>query len=338
MKIDTRTGLARGAPKQITNWAGFYIDNMTATADGRRLAFHRYSNRANVYVADLAPGGLRIMNPRLLTQTDGRNYPVGWSSDSRSLILTSNRNGSWEIFSQSLDSPSPVRIAAGLADSQAVQVSPDGDSVFYAASSAASGSPLRLMRVPARGGVPELFSTTALRKIFRCPKAPAKVCLLSEATAGGTELVFTELERMKSPGREVARISTEPGQDYLWDISPDGKTIAIVKHPTGSHGTTTDPIRILSVASQTAFQIQQNSWNTPESLNWTADGNALLVSTHVQGELALMRIELDGTTHVLWHPDGGPDEATVGIPSPDGHRIAILSWSENGNIWMIEGL
>ena len=49
---------------------------------------------------------------------------------------------------------------------------------------------------------------------------------------------------------------------------------------------------------------------------------------------AVLRVDLQGNARVLCHP--GAEETTVGIPSPDGRHLAILGWSETGNIWMME--
>ena len=45
------------------------------------------------------------------------------------------------------------------------------------------------------------------------------------------QLVFIALDPMKGRGREVTRFSTSPTPDaeYAWDLSPDGRRIAILR-------------------------------------------------------------------------------------------------------------
>lgn len=64
------------------------------------------------------------------------------------------------------------------------------------------------------------------------------------------------------------------------------------------------------------------------ALDWTADGKALLISSRVQGDLALLLVDLQGSARVLWHTLAGSDETTIVVPSPDGRHLAILGWSE----------
>jgi serine/threonine protein kinase len=67
VRIDARTGKPREQPKRLTNWAGFCMDDPSATADGKRLTFRKWSWQGNVYVADLETNGTHINIPRRLT-------------------------------------------------------------------------------------------------------------------------------------------------------------------------------------------------------------------------------------------------------------------------------
>ena len=67
----------------------------------------RFSFQRSVQVADLGAGGTRIVNARRLTVSEGNEYPMAWTADSKAVIFHSNRNGSWGIFKQSLDQETP---------------------------------------------------------------------------------------------------------------------------------------------------------------------------------------------------------------------------------------
>jgi serine/threonine protein kinase/dipeptidyl aminopeptidase/acylaminoacyl peptidase len=331
LRVDTRTGKPQGAARRLTDWAGFCMDNMTATADGRRLAFHRWSDEASVYIADLEASGTRITTPRRVTLSDSRNYPVAWAADSKSIIFASNRDGTWGIFRQALGTDTAVPIVTNLEEAEAARVSPDGAWVLYIAARRDRGSskPVQLMRAPIMGGASQFVLPARTGATFRCAKLPAGLCALAEETLDREELVFTGFDSVKGRGTELTRLYINSNSDYIWDLSPNGTSVAIVNRSDGQ-------IRILSLNARAPQEIHPKGWNTAQSLNWAADGKALLISSRVQGRLALLHVDLQGNTRVLWHPGGGAAEETVGVPSRDGRHLAILGWSENGNIWMME--
>src|SRR5438105_2836468 len=51
--VDRHTGEPRGPLRQLTSWAGFCVDHMSATADGKQLAYKRFWVQRAVYVAAL---------------------------------------------------------------------------------------------------------------------------------------------------------------------------------------------------------------------------------------------------------------------------------------------
>jgi len=99
-RVDARTGEPRGQPKRLTNWAGFCMDTPSATADGKRLTFRKWSWQGSVYVADLQANGKRITTPRRLTLSEGLNYPRAWTADSKAVVFRSRRNGKGGISSR----------------------------------------------------------------------------------------------------------------------------------------------------------------------------------------------------------------------------------------------
>src|SRR5262249_42081384 len=78
VQVDERTGKPRGRPRQLTNWAGFCMDNTgPSSADGKRVAFRKTSHRETPYVADLESNGTRLSNPRPLRTVRAMNFPPG---------------------------------------------------------------------------------------------------------------------------------------------------------------------------------------------------------------------------------------------------------------------
>jgi serine/threonine protein kinase len=369
--IDTRTGKPLAEPKRLTNWAGFCMDDPSPTADAKRLSYRRWSWQGSVYVADLKANGTRMTSPRNLTLSEGKNYPSAWTADSQAVVFESYRDGRWMAFMQRLNEDTVQPISTGL-DEDAVdaRVSPDGAWVLYIrlpTSNQRSTSPstalapgtksrseetdaatLReLMRVSIKGGPPQLVLTTMAPTYagLRCAKAPATLCAIAERTIDHKQLIFTAFDPVRGRGRELTRFDIDPadGATYVWDLSPDGTRVAILKYSEGR-------IRVLSWSRRQASQeILVKGWNNLQSLDWAADGKGLFASSLRAGSSALLHLDLQGNSHLLWEQKGstspagrpwdqpfaGPS-APWGVPSPDGRHLAIYQWSVSSNMWMME--
>src|SRR5271157_4462856 len=68
--IDTHTGAPASKPKRITQWAGSYLQGLSASADGKHLVFQRQENLGQTDVGQLAAGGTRMSPPRRLTNDE----------------------------------------------------------------------------------------------------------------------------------------------------------------------------------------------------------------------------------------------------------------------------
>ena len=82
----------------MTDWAGFCMDHMSATAHGKRLVFKRRWIQRFVYVSNFHFKPFRLTPSRRLTHSEANEVPVGWNADSQSVIFLSNRTHSWDIF------------------------------------------------------------------------------------------------------------------------------------------------------------------------------------------------------------------------------------------------
>jgi DNA-binding winged helix-turn-helix (wHTH) protein len=160
--VDVRTGLARSTPRELADTADFEAFGLSATADGRRLTFLKErSSLVSVYVGELEGNGSRIVNPRRLTLSDSLDHAYAWAPDSKSVLFDSNRNGTWDIFRQSLDQRMAEKLVTSPGSNRPA-MSPDGDSVLYLTFPTDSGppesayySPRKIMRVALTGGPPQ---------------------------------------------------------------------------------------------------------------------------------------------------------------------------------------
>jgi hypothetical protein len=65
-RLNTFTGKLIEKPRRLTNWVGSWMNNPSATADGKRIAFLQSSGLGGGYLADLE-AGTRLINSRRFT-------------------------------------------------------------------------------------------------------------------------------------------------------------------------------------------------------------------------------------------------------------------------------
>lgn len=332
-RIDPRNGESVDKPRRITNWAGFCGAGASVTSDSKRLVFLQWRGHTGVYVADFQANGTRITTPNRLTLDDGYNEPLGWTTDSKSVLFFSTRsNGRSAIFKQSLGddtAESLVTVKEGERLAGSACLNPEGSWVFYMVRPK-EGDPqttAKLMRVPITGGLAELVLTANTDGGPHCAKAPATLCAIAEQSADHKQLVFAAFDPVKGRGRELAESKTDPTAVYLWDLSPDGSRIAILKKGEGR-------ILVLSLHGQAPQEIVVKGWDNLTNAFWTADGKGLFVSSLKERGSVLLSMDLRGNARILWEHTGGV--GTYGSPSPDGRHLAMLGWTLNSNMWMLE--
>jgi serine/threonine protein kinase len=331
MRIDTRTGEPRGKPWRLTNWAGFCESGLSVAADGKRLAFRKSARQSSVYVADLKANGTQISTPSRLMFTESWDHPTAWTADSKAVLFFSDRKGYGRIFKLSLEGDTAEPIETGPGDAIIPRMSPDGTWVLYLVYPKESGSsaPARLMRVPIAGGPPQLVLTASIVDTHRCARSPATLCAIAEQTPDRKQLVFTSFDPVEGRGPELIRFDIDPTASYTWDLSPDGTRIALRSRSEQQ------TIHVLALSGHAPQEIRVKGWNFGEyGLDWTADGKGLFVSTSITGGTALLHVDLQGNTHLLWEQKGGV--VTWGVPSPDGRKVAMPGNTQDSNMWMIQ--
>jgi eukaryotic-like serine/threonine-protein kinase len=341
IRVDPDTGKPEGKPNQLTNWAGFSIGASTVTADGKSLVFNKWWSQGIVYLADFVRNNPSAVNPRRLTLSDGREHPVGWTGDGKSIVFVSYLNGTWGIFKQSPGGESAETILTGLTKMVEARVSPDGAWILY--QEFPTGTSGRLMRVSVAGGSPQFVAplttspepTTSWGVVPynppRCARSPAQICAISERTPDNKQFVFTSFDPINGRGRELTRFDIEPNASYKWDLSPDGTRIAVLKRSE-------DRIHILSLIGEPARQVTVKGWTRLQTVDWMADGKGLFVSSPMKGSSVLLYSDLQGKASVIWQ-QAGEQEGSLdiyAIPSPDGRQVAMFGWTLNSNMWMLE--
>ena len=70
IRTDGPAGTPTGKPKRITQWAGSSIPQLSASADGKRLALLKAMYQTQVYAGELTADGTRMSPPRCLTNDE----------------------------------------------------------------------------------------------------------------------------------------------------------------------------------------------------------------------------------------------------------------------------
>ena len=336
-----------GKPQRLTNFAELCVNPQNATADGKKVALYEWRPHSNVYVAELQAGGTHASAPARLTLDESWNHPLAWTSDSKTVLFSSDRTGVDQVFKQALGQAGPESLITFKKDENlsGACMSPDGTWLIYMVV-VDKGGPVftnrimgnhvtpadpmarnELMRVPISGGAPQLVLTASIEEWPRCSRSPATLCAIAERSADSQQLVFSAFDVVTGRGRELARANADPTTYYHWDLSPDGTRIALLKHLEGR-------IQIIPVNGVTPQEIEAKGKKILTSLRWTADGRGLFVANFREKGSDMLHMDLQGNTQLLWEHPGGIE--VYGVPSPDGRHLAMRGWNVESNMWLME--
>jgi Tol biopolymer transport system component len=345
LRVDEESGRPKSEPRRLTDWTGFYFGNPELTADGTRFVFLNGRSQSDVYLGELANGGAGLKSPQRLTLTERVDWPGGWSPDGKTLFLYSDRNGSFDIYKQSIDSRNAEPIATGPEAKWAPQASPDGKWILFMqwpkAVEGAAASSGKLMRVPASGGPaetvmdikgrPGIFAggdptnTIGGFPSFRCPSRGGGNCVLAEK--GDSALVLTAFDPVQGRKTQVAKVSGDPDNDS-WDLSPDGSRIAvsIFDYKAGD-------LQIVPLNGGTTQKLNAMPWTELSATAWSADGKSLFLGSYSSRGSSIVHMPLTGAPKLLFKQPSWDIFSLV--PSPDGRYLAFGPIVTTANAWTI---
>jgi Tol biopolymer transport system component len=292
------------------------------------------SIQLDVYVGELSAGGTHLEKPRRFTLDERDDYPDAWTLDSSAILFSSNRNGLFNVFRQDLQKQTAVRILGSPdAEASGIQLTTDGDWMLYGSRMRENApSPMvRLMRTPASGGSAEFVLETPLGKPdfhptnFRCPRHAHYPCVLAEIK--DNELLFFALEPLQGKGKELARTEVANHRFYGWAISAEGSSLAVVNGR--------DPfIQVFDLATASKRNVATPADWLLQSVAWSPDDNAVLVTVWTPRGFLLGRVDLAGHAQVLLNR--GWSQWMNGImPSPDGRYLAFGAQTWESNVWLL---
>jgi Tol biopolymer transport system component len=337
MKLKPYAATPIGKPLRVTHWTGFVPYLLRATADGKRLTFHKDRDLFHGYLAELKSDGT-LSNAQRLTHDEWFDWVAGWFPQGRTLLLLAERGGSVNVYSQK-----PGQEAAEMLVSEVSErfnypvVTPDSAWILYwvPGKHDAAGEALswRLMRMAASGGTPEFILETDLRSELRCPARAGAACVFGEHRtnqAGQNELTFYAFDPTRGKGSELARATVGQSFPSPWDISPDRSRIAVVSKLYGQ------AIRILRLPDGKSEDIKvKQDWSNFQSVGWAADGKSLFATVWTPDAFLLVNVGLNGSSRLLLQK-GKTLWFNQVRASPDGRYLAFNAQGWDSNIWMLE--
>ena len=253
--------------------------------------------------------------------------------DSKGVVFTSTRNGTFGIYKQGLDETTAQAIVTRPDPVGIPVMSPDGTWILYWAPNPHRPDGGRVMRVPTSGGAPQLV-LEGRDLAIACTRYPATMCVLSEANPDKkTQIIISSFDPVKGRGRELTRINLDPDLSvYNWALSPDGSQIAVAQYFRDR-----GPIQILPLDGGKAREINVKGLKGLMGVIWAEDGRGLFVSQTGSPGSTLHYVDLEGHDQGIWEQKT-PILAAGGtfVPSPDGRYLALPGFAVDSNVWMLE--
>lgn len=319
-------GNALGAPRQVTATTGTTIRALGATRDGRRFSALREHYQPDINIAAWNANTRVLGAPRRLTLDDRWDNSRGqWTHDGKAVLFESNRSGNWDIFRQPMDSPWADTIVMDAGDDEEPVITPDQRWLLY-------WREQELVRRPVAGGPSAPVLRAQVEGIFqrlRCGYASGSRCILLEAEP--TRFVATEIDPLRGRGRQLAAIPREGPGFHHWDLSHDGRQIALVDF--GSR------IRFVDLADGSLTDVTVPDWTAIEYVGWAADGRGVFVNSFSRrgprlANTALLYVTREGTPTVIRHEEN--EWHIFPSASPSGTHLAFSTMRMASDMWLLE--
>jgi hypothetical protein len=296
------------------------VADMSVTADGKQISVVRTKEQSDVYVSEVR-GNTSLSEPRRLTLDERDDRPSGWLLDNSTVLFDSNRNGSLDVFQQSIREQAAQMIISGPEAQFGAQAAPDGERLLYWSASKSSERP-RLMSIPLKGGSPSLLFDAQPDSQFHCQTGTGKSgkCVLAELL---TDRLRLTAFNPAGGSRETSKEFPLEGPPTIWTVGVDPAYIA---HVTGGN---------------IHFQGPQGKWTAsektlPGQISAIALASAgspeLLVTVGDTRGNHLFRVTRTGVSQIL----SGKLQISSPLPSPDGKHLLFKVSTSSSNAWLLE--
>jgi serine/threonine protein kinase/WD40 repeat protein len=212
-----------GTPRRM-DFAGDNPWFLDVARRGDRLAYTRLQRDVNVYAAELAPDGTLTSPGQSVASSSRRDISPVYSPDGARIAVSSDRDGSSEIWLTASDGRNAVQLTsqgrAGVFDSADFPAwSPDGAQIVYAARALGRGAP-DLFIVPASGGAPRRLTDDPGNEIGASWSRDGRTIYFLSNRGGGATIWS-----MPASGGAARQLSKSPSSVPPPIESPDGQWV-----------------------------------------------------------------------------------------------------------------
>ncbi|MBS1873855.1 MAG: hypothetical protein JSU00_11615 [Acidobacteria bacterium] len=324
VRTDSATGAFLNGPKKVLDRES--VGGLSSTWDGKHLMGVGTRIKADVYIGAMEFPGPRLTGVRNVTggRGGGNNYVQGWTPDSASVIFTTTRHGTRDVYRQGLQDSLPRPVVATPLEEFLAQTTSDGQWLLFA-SKAARNDPSTLRRIGMGGGAPEDVPIGGPLDEFRCPTDPGRNCVLRTIENGF--FIFWELDPARGKVRQLSIVQQVPSILGDWGLSADGMRVAIPIHDRNEAR-----LRVLANGADTVTDVELSGLSALRGVHWASDGKGWYVTTERHLKSSLYYVEASGASHLLREIDG----ASWGIPSPDGKLLAFVDYVQGLGGWLFD--
>jgi DNA-binding winged helix-turn-helix (wHTH) protein/Tol biopolymer transport system component len=331
-QVDIHAGRLVGEPKRLTSGPDVKT-GLSFSASSKRLTYLRRNGEPHIYISQVEAGPDHLSPPRRLSLEEGRNFPYTWTTDSKSIVFTSDRDGPYHLFKQAIDQPAPDLLVDGKDMVMGARLNPDGSEILYIVKpdpDDAAGR-VHVMRMPVDGGTPQLVLQEAQIENIQCARAPSTLCLFSRNEPHAIR--FFRFDAVTGKERELRQFTHSSELKFNWTLSGDGSLLAIA---AWRQGQAPGEIQIFPIGTGKQRTLTLNGWTRIASIDWAADSRTIWVSaSDLSGTQSLLKVDLQGRATPMLQ-DTQRDMGWA-IPSPDGQRVAIWQASGSSNVWSLQG-
>jgi Tol biopolymer transport system component len=312
-------------PVRLTRGAG-WVTNISSTTDGNTLEFLRKSWQSHVLVSNLTSDGKQLLATRQLTLDENNSMPFTWTPDGKAIIFSSDRNGSFDLFTYALDQSLPEPLVVAPDNQFVARLNPSGTELLYQSIPADMDAPRSIFSIPLAGGAPRLVLRDKHIVNLQCAQLPSTLCVYGVSTPSKDSIRrFNPSTGESSPLFEIPA----HGMPINWTLSPNGSQLAIIPYSPDQN-----VIQLRSTSDNTSRDLVVKGRIGVTTADWSADGNSLFVTTmDSEHKTALLKVKLDGSNHLLMKDDKNSIEWA--IPSPDGKLLAINKYTGITNAWSL---
>lgn len=335
---------------------------VTVSPDGKLAAFDLHHGSAStIWVQSLVGGPARQLTTEGLENALPTNNM--WSPDSKRVLFTSQRTGTWDIWVANVETGQLTQITSDLRNDIQHRWSPDGRWIAF---SSDRGGQTDVWIAPSTGGPaihvtndPDIeswirWSRDGQTLFFQTQHAAAGLDLLSLETGtrrnllswpsysiygvdlspDGRTAVFTsnrsgnpDIWAVPAAGGEPVPLVTGPGNDGLPRYSPDGKWIVFQSNRSGS-----EDIWLQSASGGEPVQLtKRSSWESDPV--WSPDGSMIVFLSNfensAESQLDVWVVDAKGGTPRRLSKLAGAARATVW--APDGKHVYFAAAEASGS-------